>query len=244
MRYIWCQVTVMTLAVWLQIELWKITSILRTTLNILQCCLVPGGYFLCSMLSWHGPGMAHLWLFPATSGAAVARSCYKRKRTERDSWTLSTTRPPVARMLEYCVYIYIINYITHTHIYIYIYAWYMIHYSMMLYFHVFSHTFYSNLHLPTLCSYAHLLPQSHDSLSHSPQTRGETAQLLAIAKLRSSDCSKRGLHCRINRSSTLNAMWLCWGMDSDGLQEIPPQPGSQFPGGNKAAEFIAGTSIS
>ena len=29
----------------------------------------------------------------------------------------------------------------------------------------------------------------------------------------------------------------------DGLQEIPPQPGSQFPGGNKAAEFTAGTSM-
>ena len=80
--------------------------------------------------------------------------------------------------------------------------------------------------------YAHLLPQSHDtykrhlswcaalicswlhgSLSHSPQTRGETAQLLAIAKLRSSDCSNRGCQCLIDPSSTLNAMWLCWGMD-------------------------------
>ena len=150
--------------------------------------------------AWHISGCSQLRQELQSQGAAT--SARERKEIPGHYQQQGPQSPGCWNIVYIYIYYKLYHTHTHTYIYIYIYAWYMIHDSMMLYFHVFSHTFYSNLHLPTLCSYAHLVPQSHDSLSHSPQTRGETDQLLAIAKLRSSDCSKRGLHCRINRSST------------------------------------------
>ena len=51
----------------------------------------------CMTTAWHIPGCSKA----AMSGAAVARSCYKRKRTVSASWKLSTTRPPDA--ISWCI---------------------------------------------------------------------------------------------------------------------------------------------
>jgi len=56
----------------------------------------------CMTTAWHIPGCSKA----AMSGAAVARSCYKRKRTVSASWKLSTTRPPDARILQYLDVLY------------------------------------------------------------------------------------------------------------------------------------------
>ena len=182
----------MTQAVWLQIALWKVISIFRTILAILQCCLAPGDHFMlyyiyiyiliyifnifprnfCMTTAWHIPGCSKA----AMSGAAVARSCYKRKRTVSASWKLSTTRPPDARILQYLDVLYDL---------------------------VFSCCFLKCIFAcfsRATCifrRYAHLLPQSHDTYKR---------HLSWCAASIAHDCTARFLTARRPVAKQLN----CW----------------------------------